>query len=65
MASTFEKLKLGKRQELVVLNAPESFVPELAKLPAITVHHHLGSVAEAGFWLAFVTKKSEVDKLAP
>jgi hypothetical protein len=65
MASVFEKLNLGSRQEIVVLDAPNSFRPELAKLPVITIHHHLESVAEAGFWLAFVTRKSEVERLAP
>jgi len=65
MGSVFEKLNLGIRREIVVLDAPESFAPELARLPAITIHHHLESVAEADFWLAFVTRKSEVDKLAP
>jgi hypothetical protein len=65
MGSVFEKLNLGSRQEMVVLDAPESFKPELAQLPVITIHHHLESVAEAGFWLAFVTRKSEVEWLAP
>ena len=65
MGSVFEKLNLGSRQEMVVLDAPESFEPELARLPVITIHHHLESVAEAGFWLAFVTRKSEVEKLVP
>jgi len=65
MGNVFEKLNLGSRQEIVVLDAPESFAPELAKLPVITIHHHLESVAEAGFWLAFVTRKSGVEKLAP
>ena len=65
MATLFEKLNLGNRQEIVVLDAPASFEPELAKLPVMTIHHHLESVAEADFWLAFVTRKSEVDKLAP
>jgi hypothetical protein len=65
MATVFEKLNLGDRQEIVVLHAPESFRPELAKLPVMTIHNHLESVAEASFWLAFVTRKSEVDKLAP
>ena len=65
MGSVFEKLNLGSRQEMVVLHAPESFKPELAKLPVITIHHHLESLAEAGFWLAFVTRKSEVERLAP
>jgi hypothetical protein len=65
MGSVFEKLNLGSRQEIVVLDAPESFQPELVRLPVITIHHHLESVAEAGFWLAFVTRKSGVEKLAP
>lgn len=65
MATVFQKLNLGSRQELVVLGAPASFAPELAKLPAIAIHHHLESVAEADFWLTFVTKKSEIDRLAP
>jgi hypothetical protein len=65
MGSVFEKLNLGSWQEMVVLGAPESFKPELARLPVITIHHHLESVAEVGFWLAFVTRKSEVEKLAP
>ena len=65
MATLFEKLNLGNRQEIVVLHAPASFQPELAKLPVITIHHHLESVAEADFWLVFVTRKSEVNKVAP
>jgi len=64
MASVFEKLNLKDRQEMVVLNAPESFEPELARLAVMTIHHNLTSVAETGFLLAFVTKKSEVDTLA-
>ena len=63
MATIFEKLNLGSRQEIVVLNAPQSFQLELARLPVITIHHHFESVAECGFWLAFVTHKAEVDKL--
>jgi hypothetical protein len=65
MASVFEKLNLKDRQEMVVLNAPVSFEPELARLPVMTIHHNLTSVAETGFLLAFVTRKSEVDALAP
>jgi len=65
MASVIEKLNLKDRQEMVVLNAPASFEPELARLPAMTIHHHLASVAETGFLLAFVTRKNEVDALGP
>ena len=64
MASVFEKLNLKDRQEMVVLNAPASFEPELARLAVMTIHRHFESVAETEFVLAFVTKKSEVDALA-
>ncbi len=64
MAGIFTKLNLGERQELVVLNPPESFLPELSRLPAINLHHHLTAVTETGFLLAFVTRKAEVEALA-
>ena len=64
MATLFEKLNLKAHQEIVVLQAPESFEPELAKLPVPTIHRHLESIAQIGFFLAFVTRKSEVEALA-
>jgi hypothetical protein len=64
MATIFEKLNLKDHQEILVLNAPESFEPELSRLPVITIHRHLTSVAEIRFSLAFVMKQSEVDTLA-
>ena len=48
MATIFEKLNLKDRQEIVVLNAPASFEPELAHLPEITIHRSLESVAKMG-----------------
>lgn len=65
MANLFEKLNLKDHQEILVLHAPQSFEPELARLPVITIHHHLESVAAIGFSLAFVTRQSEVDAVAP
>lgn len=64
MASVFEKLNLKDQQEIVVLDAPASFEPELAQLAVVTIHRHLESVAETEYVLAFVTKKAEVDALA-
>ena len=64
MATIQEKLQMKDRQEMVVINAPESFLPVVAQLPALTIHSHLESVAETGFVLAFVTRKAEVDRLA-
>ncbi len=64
MATLFEKLNLKDQQEILVLNAPQSFEPELARLPVMTIHRHLESVPETRFSLAFVTRKAEVDALA-
>ena len=64
MSEIFEKLNLKDQQEILVLHAPQCFQPELARLPILTIHSHIESVAEIGFLLAFVTRQSEVDALA-
>ena len=64
MGGIFDKLNLKNQQEILVLHAPESFQPELARLPVLTIHHHIESVSQIGFFLAFVTRKAEVDALA-
>ena len=65
MATTFERLNLKSQQSILVLNAPVSFEPELVGLKDIKIHRGLDSVSESPFSLAFVTRKSEVDALAP
>ena len=65
MSDIFNKLNLGGGQEIVVLDAPASFEPELGRLPVITIHRHLESVAEAGFLLVFVTSRARIEALAP
>ena len=65
MPTTFEKLQLKDQKDILVLNAPASFEPELKKLKGVTVHRELKALAESPFSLAFVTKKAEVDALAP
>jgi hypothetical protein len=65
MATVWEKLNLGNRQEIVVLHAPQSFEAELAQLAAPHLHRAVEDVAEIAFVLAFVTRQSEVDALAP
>ena len=64
MAAVFEKLNWKNQQEIVVLNAPESFEPELAYVSAAAIHRSLSPVKETTFLLAFVTRKTEVDGLA-
>jgi len=65
MATVFEKLNLKDQKEIIVLNAPASFEPELSRLAGLTIHRHIESVPAVSFSLAFVTRQSEVDKLAP
>jgi hypothetical protein len=65
MAGIFEKLNLKDHREIFVLNAPQSFEPELACLPVLNLQRHIESVAEIHFSLAFVTRQAEVDAIAP
>ena len=65
MAAVFEKLNWKDQQEIVVLNAPESFEPELVRLPLPTIHRSLTSIKATEFLLAFVTRQIEVNALAP
>ena len=64
MSDIFKKLNLKDQTEIVVLNAPASFEPELAALAGVNVLRELKGVKTLGFALAFVTKQAEVDKLA-
>jgi hypothetical protein len=64
MATIFEKMNLKGQREILVLDAPASFAPELERLKGITVHRRLGAVAESEFSLVFVTRKAEVDLLS-
>jgi hypothetical protein len=62
--STFAKLNLKYQPEILVLNAPASFEPELATLQGVTVRRAVADVAEIGFSLAFVITQKDVDTLA-
>jgi hypothetical protein len=63
MASTFEKLNLKDHKQILVLNSPESFEPELKSLRGVAVERDLKSIGQIEFALAFVTKQPEVDEL--
>lgn len=64
MSDIFKKLNLKDQTEIVVLNTPASFEPELAALTGVNVLRALKGVKTLSFALAFVTKQAEVDKLA-
>src|SRR6185503_1471584 len=63
MASTFGKLNLKEQKQILVLNAPGSFEPELKTLRGVTVQRDLKGAGDVEFSLAFVIKQSEVDTL--
>lgn len=64
MPSTFEKLNLKNQTQIVVLNAPESFEPEIAALRGVAVQRDLKAASDIEFSIAFVIKQKEVDTLA-
>ena len=62
--ATFAKLNLKEQAEIVVLNAPASFEPELKSLKGVTVRRDAKG-GDIGFSLAFVMTQKEVDTLGP
>jgi hypothetical protein len=64
MSRTFAKLNLKDQSDIVVVNAPASFEPEIALLRGVTVRRALSDVKQVDFSLAFVTKQKEVDNFA-
>ena len=63
MAAVFAKLNLKDQKRITVLNAPESFEPELKALHGIEISRSLKPGGDLDFFLAFVTKQKEVDAL--
>lgn len=59
---TFAKLNLKDQKEIVVVNAPASFEPELKALKGVTVRRDVKG-GDIDFWLGFVTTQKEVDTL--
>ena len=64
MSEIFRKLNLKDQSEIVVLDAPASFEPELAALEGVAVRRSLDQAAQVAFSLAFVTQQAQIDALA-
>ena len=62
MTPLFKKLNLKDRQSIVVLNAPESFDPELKALKGVTVNRKVGKEAKYAFGIAFVITQKQLDE---
>ena len=65
MPTVFAKLNLKDQKQIVVLDPPASFEGELSALKGIEIVRELKKANAVAFSLAFVTKKAEVDALAP
>jgi hypothetical protein len=61
--SVFEKLNLKDNRRIVVLQAPESFEPALAELLEVEILRSLETTVDVEFFLTFVTKQYEVNRL--
>lgn len=65
MTPLFKKLNLkSETTDILVLNAPASFEPELQTLTGINLHRTLSDVRALDFSLAFVTKQKELDAVS-
>ena len=64
-AGVWGKMNLKDQREIVVLNAPATFAPELKRLDDVKVVKSIGAARSIAFSLAFVTTQAEVDALAP
>ena len=62
MNPIFKKLNFKDQPEIVVVNAPDSFLPVLDEMTLLTqVKTTLTDASEITFAMAFVTKQQEVD----
>lgn len=64
MSAVFKKLNLKDQKEILVLNAPESFEPEIKSLRKVKVHRTLQGAKGITFSIAFVTRQKELDRIA-
>lgn len=62
MSSLFDKMNLKDQREIVVLNAPASFEPELAALRDVAVLREAGKAKAIRFGLAFAVTQAGLDK---
>ena len=64
MTLIFSKLNLKDQTEILVLNPPGSFEPELAALKGISILRDVREARIISFALAFVMKQEQVDAIS-
>ena len=65
MSSVFGKLNLKDQQQILIVDAPDSFESELASLKGVEIVRELKKAKQVTFSLAFVTTQERVNVLAP
>lgn len=63
MSAMFKKLNLKTETEILVLNAPESFTPELEQLSGLIVQQEADQIQTLSFALSFVTSRQQISEL--
>lgn len=58
----FRKLNLGAHQEIVVLNAPQTFEPELEQLKGVKIVRDPSKPKDVKFGLAFAITQAQLDR---
>ena len=64
MSTVFHKLNLKDQRQILVLNAPASFEPELDGLEGVGVIRRLEEAKAVEFALVFVTRRDELEWLS-
>lgn len=65
MTPLFKKMNFKEQKAIFVLNAPNSFLPEMKEMGKSTaIKTNLKGAKEVPFFIGFVTKQNEVDELA-
>ena len=64
MTGIFKKLNFKDQREILVVNPPASFEPQLKTLNGVTIIRDPAQVKTVTFSLAFVSKQAELDKLS-
>jgi hypothetical protein len=62
MPRLWEKLNLGECREILVVNAPKSFVEQLKALQRVRIQRRITAIKELTFALVFVVKQTELNK---
>lgn len=61
MTPLFNKLNLGTHRDVLVVNAPDSFAPELAALTDVTIRREPKGLTTIPFALVFVKTFAEIE----